>query len=98
MKNDSRKLQQTIDEVGPQIGERLVEFRERAGLSIQDLIDRTGLSRSGIEKMERSAKRHRGTAQSNPTVGSVELYVKACGRTLSEFFKPWTRARELQRR
>ena len=86
MTNTSRKLQQTIDEFGPLIGERLVEFRRRAGLSVQEIIDRTGLSRSGIEKME--------SDKSNPTVGSVELYMKACGRTLSEFFKPWTRARE----
>ena len=60
------------------IGPRLAQFREEAGLSVQAIINRTGFSRSGIEKMEQP--------DSNPTVKTLELYLRACGKTLGELF------------
>jgi len=86
MITNAKNLQDTLDRNDPLVGARLVEFREKAGLSIQDMVDRTGLSRSGIEKMERDP-------DCSPTVRSIEGYVQACGRTLGEFFKPWTRVK-----
>lgn len=82
MKTSAKNLQETIDESRQQVAARLVALREQAGVSVQHIVDETGLSRSGIDKME--------SGRSNPTVHSVGVYARACGRTLAEFFEPWT--------
>ncbi len=81
MKTDAKNLQRAIELSRPKVAARLVEFRERAGLSVQAVVDATGLSRSGIDKIE--------DGRASPSVRTVELYVTACRSTLAEFFEPW---------
>ena len=84
MKTDAKNLQQRIDAARDQVAARLVEFREAAGVSIQEMVNATGLSRAGIDKMEGRRGERR---QSSPTVRSIGLHVAVCGRTLAEFFE-----------
>jgi transcriptional regulator with XRE-family HTH domain len=67
----------TVEKLG--IGPRLKQYREAAGLSVNEIADAIGYSRSGIEKMERG--------DANPTALSLFLYLRACGRTLGELFR-----------
>jgi transcriptional regulator with XRE-family HTH domain len=50
--------------------------RERQGLSLTDLAERTGLDRATISKLETGKI-------ANPTVGTLKKYAKALGKTLS---------------
>jgi len=61
------------------VGPRLRRFREEAGLTKQELAAHMNYSLSGIKKME--------LPEANPTVKSMELYLRACGRTLGELFR-----------
>jgi ribosome-binding protein aMBF1 (putative translation factor) len=50
--------------------------RERQGLSLTDLAERTGIDRATISKLE--------TAKiANPTIGTLRTYAKALGRKLT---------------
>jgi len=69
------------DEFGQRIAHRLLEFRMAANLSSEEIAEKSRISLSGIRKMERE--------DSNPAIRSLHQYVKACGRTLGEFFEPW---------
>lgn len=60
---------------------RLVRERERAELSQTELARRSGLSLSGIKKIE--------TAKSSPTVLTTWRYLSGCGKTLGDFFTYW---------
>lgn len=60
------------------VGPTLASYRKAVNLSVQQVADKTGYSRSGIIKMERP--------EANPTVKSLQLYLRACGRTLGELF------------
>lgn len=82
MSRAANTLQQAISASGPQVAARLVEFRVGSGLSVSGVAGKTGLSRTGIIKIEEG--------RASPTVRTVESYVIACGRSLSEFFKPFT--------
>lgn len=59
---------------------RLICFRNAAGLDVHAIAKETKLSLGGVKKIE--------SPHSNPTVESLDLYVKACGKTLGEFFEP----------
>lgn len=72
---------ETTDELGQRISRRLIEFREASNLSIEEVAKSAKISRSGVVKME--------SVRSNPTLDYIDRYVRACGRTLGEFFEPW---------
>lgn len=65
----------------PNLGERLRTFRESAHLDVSDLASKTGISVSGIRKME--------GADSNPTFDTLKSYLEHCGVSLGQFFDPW---------
>lgn len=59
----------------------LEEYRNTAGLSVGELAKITGISRSGIEKME--------SGKIGPTINSLKKYVEACGKSIGELFEEW---------
>lgn len=61
------------------LGTRLRELRERAGIDPVQIRTATGFSRSGINKME--------GPQSNPEIRSLNAYLLTCNQTLGEFFE-----------
>lgn len=67
-------------ELSAWVGEELKALRVRAGLDVNTVAKAAKMSPAGIRKME--------TANGNPTVESIDLYVKACGKTIGEFFAP----------
>ena len=50
--------------------------RERQGLSLSDLAERTGIDRATISKLETGKL-------ANPTIGTLRTYAKLCGWTLA---------------
>jgi len=50
--------------------------RERQGLSLTDIAERTGIDRATISKLERGKI-------ANPTIGTLRTYAKALGRRLA---------------
>jgi transcriptional regulator with XRE-family HTH domain len=80
-----RKKQPLYDETAKALAERIAhrleEFRIAANLSQEEIANKAEISLSGIRKME--------GPESNPTVSFLNQYVRACGRTLGEFFEPW---------
>ncbi|CAH1651502.1 Transcriptional regulator [Hyphomicrobiales bacterium] len=83
----SRSLDKTANEpiVVPEdaehrLGETVRLLRQRAGLSIQDVAQRTGLSTGMISQLER--------ALASPSVRSLRLLSVALGVPISHFFEP----------
>jgi transcriptional regulator with XRE-family HTH domain len=62
-----------------EIGKRLAQFRDRAGLTQEALAASTGLTRPHIQKLESSAH--------SPSVNTLEALLRACDSTLAEFFE-----------
>ena len=62
----------------PSIASRLRTLRESAGLSIQQLAERAGISRQAVQHLE-TGKR------TNPAIDTVRKLAKALGKSLAEF-------------
>lgn len=81
MKTDAEQFEEILSRSVTQVAARLADFRQQAGLSIQQIVDATDLSRSGIVKIE--------DGRASPSVRTVQLYLIACHRSLAEFFEPF---------
>ncbi len=67
-----------------QIGQRLRELREEAGLSSQEsLAHKAGVHRTYVGRLERG--------ESGVTVDSLAAILAALGVSLGQFFKPFTK-------
>ena len=75
-----RQTEET-EQLSEKTGARLLKFRLAAKLGIVDMVERTGISRSGLQKME--------STTSNPAIKSLFLYLTACDKTLGDFFEDW---------
>jgi DNA-binding XRE family transcriptional regulator len=63
---------------------RLRRERERQGLSLTDIAERTGIDRATISKLETGKV-------GNPTIGTLRTYAKALGRRLAWSLEPLTK-------
>ena len=61
------------------VGARLAEIRESAGLTQDQLAEQSGVSRKHISAIE--------TGATNPTVDLLGALLKCCNSTLAEFFQ-----------
>src|SRR5512134_2568017 len=66
--------------VDQRLGETVRLLRQRAGLSIQDVANRTGLSTGMISQLER--------ARATPSVRTLRLLSVALGVPITYFFEP----------
>ena len=66
-----------------EMAELLRKIRERAGLSQAEVAARIGLSKQSgnISHLEKGIVK-------NPPLGTILLYLRACGESWSEFFNP----------
>ena len=80
MAKDIEAYRQEYPPVGdPELIEALTSLRrerERQGLSLTDMAERTGIDRATISKLETGKI-------ANPTIGTLKTYAKALGRRLS---------------
>ena len=61
------------------IGKRLIELRERCGLTQNGLAERAGVSQTHLRRVE--------LGQADITVGHLQLLCDAMGLSLKEFFE-----------
>ena len=54
MKTDHKGSIETTSDHASRLGERLIALREQCGLSLSELAERTGISRSSLYKVENS--------------------------------------------
>lgn len=73
-------LDKAADPLNQRLARRVAELRAQAGLSLQVLADRSGVSRSMISLIER--------AETSPTAVVLERLSAALGVTLASLFEP----------
>ncbi len=69
------------------VGERLVELRNKCGLSQNGLAERAGVSQTHLRRVE--------LGQADITIGHLQLLCDAMGISLQEFFNIKTQEDEL---
>ncbi|MCC2613311.1 helix-turn-helix domain-containing protein [Neorhizobium petrolearium] len=71
-------MEETIDDIDTAISERLRSLRAKAGLTLDELAQRSGVSRAMISRIERG--------EASPTAALLARLSEALGLTLSAFF------------
>ena len=71
-------MMETVDDVDTAIGLRLKALRSSHGLTLEELADRSGVSRAMISRIER--------AEASPTAALLARLSEALGLSLSAFF------------
>jgi len=75
---DSQIMEQMVDRIDSAISERLKNLRASAGLTLDELAQRSGVSRAMISRIER--------AEASPTAALLARLSEALGLSLSAFF------------